>query len=182
MPASRNGSNSAAESTGGFQQPGLVNGEHFMIEIERKFLVVTNHWPKGERQIRIRQGYMVNDQGIVVRVRQKNDDFYLSLKAKINTSSSYDFEYLIPADEAETMFENLCSGRVVSKTRHEIMHDGMRWEIDQFHDENDGLVVAEIELPDEHFEPSLPDWVADEVTSDTRYRNARLVTTPYSQW
>jgi CYTH domain-containing protein len=153
-----------------------------LIEIERKFLVAGDGWPSGQRQIRIRQGYMVNDQGMVVRVRQKDEAYYLSLKARINLSSSYDFEYAIPAEEAETMFEHLCGGRVISKTRHEVMHAGMRWEVDQFHDENQGLVVAEIELPDEQYQLDLPDWVKDEVTSDTRYRNSVLVLKPYSQW
>ncbi len=153
-----------------------------MIEIERKFLVVPEKWPTGDRQIRIRQGYMVNDEGMVVRVRQKDKDYYLSLKAKIDISSSYDFEYQIPAEEAEIMFANLCGGRVVSKTRHEVEFDEMLWEIDEFHGDNQGLVVAEIELPEQAHALNLPDWVTTEVTSDARYRNASLVLKPFTQW
>lgn len=153
-----------------------------MIEIERKFLVDPHGWPRGQRQIQITQGYMVRTDGLVLRVRQKDDDYYLSVKSRIDISSSYDFEYSIPREDARVMFDHMCVDNLVRKTRHEVSVSGMLWEIDEFHDANEGLVVAEIELGSRDLEFVQPDWLAEEVTADTRYRNASLATTPYSRW
>lgn len=153
-----------------------------MIEIERKFLVVADAWPKGVRQIEITQGYLVRNDGMVLRVRQKGERHFLSVKARIDDRSSYDFEYSIPADDARIMFNHMCVESLVRKTRHEVVQDELMWEIDEFHDENTGLVVAEIELSavDETF--TLPSWLSTEVTSDKRYRNASLAARPFSTW
>jgi len=152
-----------------------------MIEIERKFLVKPSGWPKGQRQIRIVQGYMVRTDGMVVRVRQKDELCFLSLKARIDQRSSYDFEYEIPTEHARAMFDNICVG-CVHKTRHVVEHGALDWEIDEFHDDNHGLVVAEIELPSSEFEFQKPSWLGEEVTEDARYRNASLSQHPYCDW
>ena len=153
-----------------------------MIEIEKKFLVLPGKWPKGSTQIQIDQGYMVREDGMVIRVRRKNEQCYLSVKAKIDVYSSYDFEYPIPESDAQVMLEHLCTGGIVRKTRHEVRHEDMLWEIDEFHGDNRGLVVAEIELPEQDTDFNLPSWIGEEVTHDSRYRNASLAALPYTHW
>lgn len=153
-----------------------------MIEIERKFLVIPDRWPKGTKKIQMRQGYLADQNGLVCRVRQKDDDFYLSIKARIDSVSSYDYEYVIPAADALTMLDNICTRTAISKTRHLVEHRGLVWEIDEFHALNEGLVVAEIELPTADHPLDLPLWVGAEVTTDARYRNSSLYQDPWSAW
>ena len=158
------------------------DGEIRVVEIERKFLVLPGQWPKGENQIQMRQGYLADQDGLVCRVRQKNDDFYLSLKARIDSVSSYDYEYRIPAEDGITMLEKICTATPVSKLRHEVPINGLTWEIDEFQALNSGLVVAEIELPAADYPLELPQWLGSEVTEDYRYRNSALYQLPWSQW
>lgn len=153
-----------------------------MIEIERKFLVVADRWPRGSRKISMRQGYLASQDGLVCRVRQKDDEYFLSLKARIDTMSSYDYEYVIPAADGQTMLDKICTRTAISKTRHEVMQDGMLWEIDEFHALNAGLVVAEVELPGADHPLSLPSWIDIEVTGDARYRNSSLYEKPWTGW
>lgn len=153
-----------------------------MIEIERKFLVQNTNWPRSENRIVMRQGYMAQQGKLVCRVRQKNEQFYLSVKAKIDNLSSYDYEYPIPAEDGETMLNKLCDHAAVSKTRHLIKQDNLTWEIDEFHDANEGLVVAEIELPSADHPFDMPEWLGDEVSDDKRYTNYALYCKPHSQW
>ncbi len=80
------------------------------------------------------------------------------------------------------MLEKLCGDCIVEKTRYLVQHEGMTWEVDQFHGRNEGLVVAEIELPAADSFFHTPDWIAEEVTADSRYRNASLAVHPFSQW
>ncbi len=153
-----------------------------MIEIERKFLVVPGAWPKGQNKIVMRQAYLAKQDNTVCRVRQKNDVYYLSIKTRIDSSSNYDYEYPIPAEDGQVMLNKICTLAAVSKTRHEVTVAGKLWEIDEFHGENEGLIVAEIELSgiDEVFEQ--PDWLAQEVTDDRRYTNAALYYKPWKSW
>ena len=153
-----------------------------MIEIERKFLVKDDQWPRSEDRIVMRQGYMARQGNLVCRVRQKDDQFYLSIKARIDNLSSYDYEYPIPEQDGQIMLDKLCDSSAVLKTRHLVMQGDLTWEIDEFHDENAGLVVAEIELPSaEHFFEK-PDWLAEEVSDDKRYTNYALYCKPHSKW
>ena len=153
-----------------------------MIEIERKFLVVPGAWPVGENRIMMRQGYLAQQDDTVCRVRQKNDTYYLSIKSRIDTASSYDYEYPIPADDGEVMLTKICTRAAVSKTRHEVTVAGLLWEIDEFHGENEGLVVAEVELGSTGEKFDRPDWLAQEVTDDGRYTNAALYYKPWKTW
>ena len=150
-----------------------------MIEIERKFLVIPNRWPVGKRQIKITQGYLMRSDGSVLRVRQKDGVCFLSIKARIDEVSSFDFEYVIPVEDAGVKFEHMCRHGIVRKTRHVVKQGELAWEIDEFHDENHGLVVAEIELPAHDYPFEKPDWLSQEVTTDTRYHNASLAQAPY---
>ena len=153
-----------------------------MIEIERKFLVYKNKWPRSENNIVMRQGYMAQQGNLVCRVRQKNAQFYLSIKASIDKLSSYDYEYPIPSEDGKTMLNKLCDHEPVSKTRHLIKQGDLTWEIDEFHDANEGLVVAEIELPSADHPFDTPEWLGEEVSDDKRYTNYALYCMPHSQW
>ena len=153
-----------------------------MIEIERKFLVHKDMWPKSEERIVMRQGYLAQQGELVCRVRQKDEQFFLSVKARIDDLASYDYEYPIPKEDGETMLDKLCDHAPVTKTRHLIRHGDLVWEIDEFHDANAGLVVAEIELPSADHPFDQPDWLDEEVSEDKRYTNYALYREPHSTW
>lgn len=153
-----------------------------MIEIERKFLVKLDLWPRSEERIVMRQGYLAQQGDLVCRVRQKNDQFYLSIKAAIDDLSSYDYEYPIPEADGETMLNKLCERTSVSKTRHLVKQGDLVWEIDEFHDANNGLIVAEIELPSADYQFDTPDWLGEEISNDKRYTNYALYCEPYNEW
>lgn len=145
------------------------------VEIERKFLVVSDEWralADGGR--RLRQAYIAHDRNGSVRVRLAADKAWLTLKTARSGMVRDEFEYEIPLNEAEEMLQRLCSGPVIEKTRYRVPHDGKIWEVDMFSGCADGLILAEVELQavDERFD--LPDWVGDEVTEDPRFRNSAI--------
>jgi len=150
-------------------------------EIERKFLVRGDAWHT-DNGIRIRQGYMHNDVNGTVRVRTKGERAYLTIKGGLTGITRIEFEYEIPLEDANQMLDELCQRPLIEKIRHEIQIDGFTWEIDEFLGDNDGLVVAEIELEDENQKFPRPNWLGEEVSEDTRYLNANLVKNPYSRW
>ena len=151
-------------------------------EIERKFLVRTDAWRSLATGRRMRQGYLGSSQEALVRVRSTGDTGFLTIKGAHAGITRREYEYEIPVADAEDMLATLCGGRVVEKTRYRIPHDGMLWEVDEFHGANEGLVTAEIELDqeDQHF--AKPDWIGEEVSLDPRYANAALAVRPYSEW
>ena len=152
------------------------------LEIERKYLIDLGKIGTLENGIRIKQGYLSTDKNAVVRVRVKNDKAYLTIKGANNGISRLEFEYEIPFDEANEMLDNLCKKPVIDKTRYIIKHDIHIWEIDVFYGDNEGLVVAEVELKDENEKINLPSWIKEEVTSDNRYFNSNLMKYPYKDW
>lgn len=153
-------------------------------EIERKFLVDLDRVPLPSTGIEIRQGYLPLSESTktVVRIRTKGEVAYLTLKGENRGATRQEFEYAIPVSEALEILEDLCHKPLIEKTRYEISADNHLWEIDIFHGENKGLVVAEIELKDEsdHFE--RPGWLLEEVTHDPRYYNSNLLQMPYKDW
>lgn len=154
------------------------------LEIERKFLIKNDKWRKHVREDQhITQGYIKSEEA-TVRIRCYKDDHSaeVTIKGKRDGISRLEFEYPIPYDDAKEMQEKLCQARLVEKTRHLIEYDGMLWELDEFHGDNEGLFIAEIELSrvDEDF--SLPPWVGEDVSLDNRYRNSRLCVNPYKFW
>ena len=152
-------------------------------EIERKYLVRSDDWRSDvSRQIRYRQGYLVNSPTCSVRVRVGGDSAYLNIKSATVGASRLEFEYPLPLDDAETLLSELCQGPIIEKTRYLVEHRHRTWEVDVFEGANEGLVVAEVELEDEAQTVPLPPWVGDEVTDDPRYYNASLVLKPFSQW
>jgi adenylate cyclase len=152
------------------------------IEIERKFLLTNNSWKKLATGTIYRQGYLNADKERSVRVRIIDNKAFFTIKGKSVGAARLEFEYEIPLSDAETLLTELCHRPLIHKKRYKIEYAGNIWEIDEFFDENEGLVVAEIELENEDQKFLKPDWIGEEVTSDTRYFNSNLSKTPYSQW
>ena len=152
-------------------------------EIERKFLVRNQIWRHAVlRSVPIRQAYLANTEQASVRIRIAGDDAHLNLKSVNATIVRDEYEYQIPLGDAEEIFDNLCLAGHLSKTRHYLEHAGFVWEIDEFHEENAGLIVAEIELSQAEQAFSRPSWIGAEVSHLERYYNHLLIKTPYSCW
>lgn len=152
-----------------------------MIEIERKFLVKTENFPRSGNKTILKQGYLSVDPERVVRVRIEGDLAWITIKGKMKGISRPEFEYKIPAEDAENLLL-LSVNPPIEKIRHRIEFDEMLWEVDEFLAFNQGLIVAEIELEIETQEFLLPDWVGEEVTSDPRYFNSWLSVHPFTTW
>lgn len=151
-------------------------------EIERKFLVTSDAWRALAEGMVYRQGYLSSVKERTVRVRTVGDKGYLTVKGITRGAKRVEFEYEIPVADAEAMLYGRCERPLIEKTRHEIPFHGLIWEVDEFAGENEGLVVAEVELSDEDQEIRLPDWVGEEVTEDPRYFNSNLIAHPYKTW
>lgn len=150
------------------------------IEIERKFLVVGDTW-RTAPAVYFCQGYLSRSKERTVRVRVAGELGYLTIKGATTGASRAEFEYEIPLEDAKQLLA-LCDGPLIEKYRRKISHEGMLWEVDEFLCENEGLVVAEIELESEAQAFTKPDWVGVEVTHDQRYYNSNLSAHPFSQW
>jgi adenylate cyclase len=151
-------------------------------EIERKFLLKNDAWRALAHRVQpMRQGYLATGNQISVRVRIADDEAWLNIKAGGLVASRQEYEYSIPLDEAGELLK-LADRPLVDKTRHLVEHDGMTWEIDEFHGDNSGLVVAELELEREDQEFEHPPWLGIEVTHLRRYYNVCLATHPYRAW
>ncbi|MFY9089299.1 CYTH domain-containing protein [Arcobacter aquimarinus] len=152
------------------------------LEIERKYLVNLEKLGTLENGNRIKQGYLSTNKDAVVRVRVKNDKAYLTIKGSNIGATRLEFEYKIPVVEANEMLDKLCQKPVIDKTRYLIDYENHTFELDIFYGDNDGLVVAEVELLDENETIKLPSWIKEEVTSDERYYNSNLMKNPYKNW
>jgi adenylate cyclase len=151
-------------------------------EIEHKYLIDLGKWhPQGEG-VSYRQGYLTPTQDCVVRVRIAGDKAFVTIKGPSEGLKRLEFEYPVPVADAEVMLGSLAQGVLIEKTRHKEDHAGRTWEIDVFHGDNEGLVVAEVEVDDADDVVSLPDWVRAEVSHDPRYFNNSLVANPYKGW
>lgn len=153
------------------------------IEIERKFLVVNDDWrAQVSHAIPMRHGYLTElGARASVRVRVEGEVGKLNVKAAVVGMARAEYEYEIPAAEAEEMLATLCSGLIL-KTRHYVERDGLTWEIDVFEGANAGLVVAEIELDSVDQQFPYPSWIGREVTAERRYYNQALAKHPYAEW
>jgi adenylate cyclase len=151
-------------------------------EIERKFLVKGDEWRSLGKGTLYRQGYLATKKGCSVRVRLVGDRGYLTIKGLTEGISRAEYEYLIPAEDAREMLDTLCDRALIEKTRYRVEYSGLIWEIDEFVGENQGLIVAEVELKDANQPIDLPNWIGKEVSDDPRYFNVNLVQYPYSQW
>ena len=151
-------------------------------EIERKYLVKGSEFKNLAKGVSYRQGYLSTVKERTVRVRTIDDKGYLTIKGITVGATRVEYEYEIPASEANDMLSNLCEKPLIEKNRYKISHAGLTWEVDEFFGDNDGLVVAEVELESEDQKIELPSWVGEEVTSDVRYFNSNLTKNPYKNW
>ena len=152
-------------------------------EIERKFLVVSDSWrPVADSGTRFRQGYLIGAEKASVRIRIEGEEANINIKSATLGVRRQEYEYAIPLAEAEEMLDTLCEKPQIEKTRYLVTVGNHTWEIDVFAGENEGLVVAEVELNSEDEAFELPDWAGREVSDDTRYYNVCLVKHPYSVW
>lgn len=151
-------------------------------EIERKFLVVNFSYREKSTSKRICQGYICAEADRVVRVRIYGEKAFLTVKNVAIGFARDEFEYEIPVSDAEALLERCCLQPTIEKVRYKLFYKGFWWEIDEFYGENEGLIIAEIELPDVTTAFEKPDFVGEEVTDDHRYYNANLIKKPYNQW
>jgi len=151
-------------------------------EIERKFLINLSELGNLEDGIPIKQAYISTTDNTVVRIRLTGNSAFITLKGENRGATRSEYEYAIPADDAKEIISELCSGPLIEKTRYKVFHSGHTWEIDIFHGNNDGLIVAEVELEDENENIEIPNWVTAEVTDDAKYYNLNLLKNPYCKW
>ena len=153
-------------------------------EIERKFLVKNDDFKKqAVRSTRIVQGYLSSVPERTVRVRIKGDKGFLTIKGIGNESgaSRFEWEKEIDREEAERLLK-ICEPGIIDKTRYIVPVGDHLFEVDEFYGENEGLVLAEVELKSENEAFEKPPWLAEEVTGDVRYYNSMLMKNPYRQW
>ena len=154
------------------------------FEIERKFLVKDGRYKElAFASSRIRQGYICSGHGRIVRVRIRDAHGYLTIKGPSTNGglSRYEFEKEITLDEAEHLM-SLCEPGLIDKTRYLVKSGAHTFEVDEFYGENEGLVIAEVELGSEDEPYEKPDFIGEEVTGDKRYYNSHLRVNPYSLW
>ena len=154
------------------------------LEIERKFLVCNDGYRREAfRSSRIKQGYICSERGRTVRVRIRDDKGYLTIKGASDEKglSRYEFEKEILLDEAEQLLK-LCEPGMIDKTRFLVKSGSHTFEVDEFYGENEGLVIAEVELQSEDELFEKPHFIGREVTGDRRYYNSHLLKHPFSVW
>lgn len=158
-------------------------------ETERKFLLAADTWKNNEdgtprTGTAYKQGYLMSTPEKTVRIRIAGDKGFITIKGPSldGTLTRQEFEYTIPLDDAENIFENLCEPQKIEKTRYVIPYAEHVWEVDVFHGNNEGLILAEVELDHEDEFITMPPWIGEEVTHDARYFNSLLAKNPFSQW
>lgn len=152
-------------------------------EIERKFLVNGEYKSKAYKSFRIKQGYLSLSGVSVIRVRVKGEKAYITVKSALveGKLKRHEWEYEIPVPDAEEMLE-LCEESVLDKTRYLIKAGDHTFEVDEFYGENEGLLIAEVELEDEDEVFEKPEWLGVEVTGNVRYYNSFLSIHPFKSW
>jgi len=151
-------------------------------EIERKFLVRGDDWRKLAKGTAYRQGYLSTVKERTVRVRTIGAEGFLTIKGVTKGATRAEYEYPVPASDANEILTNLCEKPLIEKNRYKIAHAGLVWEVDEFFGDNLGLIVAEVELTSESQTFEKPTWVGDEVTGDPRYFNSNLTKKPFTTW
>jgi CYTH domain-containing protein len=155
-----------------------------MVEIERKFLVKSEGFKnQASKKFRIIQGFLNTHPERTVRIRIRGDQAYLTIKGKSskNGLTRFEWEKEIPVVEAEELMK-LCEPGIIEKTRYLVEIEEHTFEIDEFFGENQGLIVAEIELHSENDTFEKPEWLGEEVTGEIRYYNSQLSKNPFINW
>lgn len=153
------------------------------LEIERKFLVDKTLWDAAEKGKAhyYRQGYLMMQPNKTIRVRVTDTEGYVTIKGKSIGATRLEYEYTIPRQDAIELLDNFAESDII-KWRFKVEIGGKTWEVDEFLGDNEGLIVAEIELSDEAETFELPNWAAQEVTGDERYFNSALSVLPFKKW
>jgi adenylate cyclase len=151
------------------------------IEIERKFLVKNDAYKNNAVKKLYRQGYLSTDKTRTVRIRILDESAMLTIKGPSIGSARPEYEYPIPLEDAESLLA-LCKKPLIEKYRYRTTFENRIWEVDEFLGDNEGLIVAEIELEHEDQPFIKPEWVGREVTSDPRYFNSNLTHHPFKEW
>ncbi len=152
------------------------------VETERKFLV-NNLWSAPKYGKEIIQGYLCKDPDRSVRIRySKFHPCFITIKGKTTNISREEYEYQIPEKDAWNMLDMIPANEWVIKTRYMQLVGGKHWEIDVFHNNNDGLIIAEVELKEENEKFERPEWLGEEITHDPKYYNLNLSLNPYCSW
>lgn len=152
-------------------------------EIEHKYLVRKDLWyaiqkPQG---VSIRQGYLHTDSNITIRVRTAGEDAFITIKGPSLNATRAEFEYPIPVKDAEELMQ-LCTLPLIDKIRYHLECAGKKWVVDEFFGDNEGLIMAEIELIFAEEKYEIPAWVGEDVTHDPRYYNSYLAAHSFSTW
>lgn len=150
-------------------------------EIERKFLINPNLLPDSIKGEKYKQGYISITENGVVRVRIKEKLAFIAIKTRTIGASRDEYEFEIPMKRAESLI-NICESEIVSKTRYKFKINNREWDVDQFHEKNEGLWIAEIELINENESFELPKWITREVTHLEEYYNSNLALKPFNLW
>lgn len=153
------------------------------VEIERKFLVDNEQWKQLVKPVgkHYRQGYILSETTKTIRVRITDEFGYITIKGVTQGFSRKEYEYVIPVNEGAELLDNFAVSEL-EKVRYCINFDGKVWEVDEFLGDNQGLLVAEIELEYETETFKLPAWVTIEVTGDDKYYNSNLSIKPFNKW
>ena len=151
------------------------------LEIERKFLTISDNYRLTAKLIDIKQAYLSIYDNMAIRVRVEGIQASLNIKSKKSERVNHEFEYVIPLDEAQSLIR-MSPYPIIEKTRYMVEHQGKSWEVDEFHGDNEGLIVAEIELDEENEGFDMPPWLGEEVTANSRYLNSSLAKQPFRSW
>ncbi|MBE7170325.1 MAG: CYTH domain-containing protein [Williamsia sp.] len=153
------------------------------VEIERKYLVDIGKWNKPDNCDKhfYRQGYILTEPEKTIRVRVTDDNGFITIKGKPVGASRSEYEYSIPRQDATELLDKFCAS-VVSKFRYKVPFAGKVWEVDEFLEANEGLIVAEIELTSEDETFERPEWISEEVTGIEKYYNSNLSKHPFKHW
>lgn len=152
-------------------------------EIERKFLLRDDSWRADvEKSEVIRQGYLAGSEKSSIRVRIADNQANINIKSATLDVTRQEFEYPIPVSDANELLDSLSEGPQIEKIRYHVHYGNHHWEIDVFSGDNEGLIVAEVELNNKDEEFDRPAWLGEEVSDDPRYYNVCLVKHPFKDW
>jgi adenylate cyclase len=144
------------------------------VEIERRFRVSSEAWRDSvARSTRITQGYLAITEYSVIRVRVRDTDGYVTIKSRDGGLAREEYEYPVPLQDARSLL-HLCGAKILEKVRHEVTYAGYLWEIDEYFEPFEGLIVAEVELQSEYEDPPRPSWIGEDITYDGNFSNAAL--------
>ncbi|MCU7916207.1 MAG: CYTH domain-containing protein [Candidatus Thiodiazotropha sp. (ex Gloverina cf. vestifex)] len=153
------------------------------LEIERKFLVINELWKSHvESESQLKQGYLATQNNATIRVRIAENQAMLNIKGVTTGIRRSEYEYEIPLQDAQEMLDNLTEDSIIDKVRYQVRCGNHIWDLDVFHGENKGLIIAEVELSTEDEGFIIPEWAGLEVSGDIKYYNASLVRKPYRYW